>query len=61
MTKDQFDGMLVWANEKRAPDQKLPWNCVQYLKLENTLGSILSGMAASLPLSSLRSDLRQES
>jgi hypothetical protein len=59
MTKDQFDGMLIWASEKRSSCQELPWTWFQYLKLEETLGSILSGMAASIPLGSLQLDLRQ--
>ena len=60
MTKDQFDGMLIWASEKRSSGQELPWTWFQYLKLEETLGSILSGMSASFPLGSLPPDLRQE-
>ena len=61
MTKDQFDGMLIWASEKRSSGQELPWTWFQYLKLEETLGSILSRMAASMPLGSLQSDLSQQS
>jgi hypothetical protein len=59
MTKDQFDGMLIWASEKRSAGQERPWAWFQYLKLEETLGSLLSGMAASMPLGSLQSELRQ--
>jgi len=60
MTKDQFDCMLIWAREKPSTGQEPPWAWFQYLKLEETLGSILSGMAASIPLGSLQSDLCQE-
>ena len=60
MTKDQFDGMRIWASEKRSSGQEPPWAWFQYLKLEETLGSLLSGMAATIPLGSLQSDLRQE-
>jgi hypothetical protein len=57
MTKDQFDGMLIWAREERPTRQELPRAWFQYLKFEETLGSILSGMAASLPPAKLQSDL----
>ena len=61
MTKDQFDGMLIWAREERSSRQELHWAWFQYLKLEETLGSIFSGLAASMPLGALQSDLGQES
>ena len=60
MTKDQFDGMLIWAREERSSRHELHWAWFQYLKLEETLGSIFSGMAASMPLGALQSDLGQE-
>jgi hypothetical protein len=60
MTKDQFDGMRIWASEKRSSGQEPPWAWFQYLKLEETLGSLLSGMAASIQLGTLQADFRQE-
>jgi hypothetical protein len=60
MTKDQFDGMRIWASEKRSSGREPPWAWFQYLKLEETLGSLLSGMAASIPLGPLPSDSRLE-
>ena len=53
--------MRIWASEKRSSGQEPPWAWFQYLKLEETLGSLLSGMAATIPLGSFQSDLRQES
>ena len=52
MTRDDLERMRVWADSKLATGAEPPWAWYQYMKLWETLGSILDGMAATQPMES---------
>lgn len=42
--RDELEKVLAWANEKIATGQEPPWAWYQYMKLRETVESILAGM-----------------
>jgi len=64
MTREELQQVRDWADRKIATGQEPPWAWFQYMKLRETLDTILSGMevttqqTASSPEPGLRSGTR---
>lgn len=49
ITKDDLNHLLKWAQEKTHDDGQPPWAWYQYMKLVETVESILKGMDSISP------------
>lgn len=58
--QSQLESIRAWAKEKIATGAEPPWAWYQYMKLLETIDSILAGVSVATTESSLQSDERLE-